>query len=698
MNGLPPIGPREKRHVGRKPRATPGAEDWAAMRHATKIAAVPRVSPEAVPLYKLACALWRQGGREEAIARLDAAIRLRPDFADALSMAGYMLEACGPPDAALRFYRRAVEVDPSLGVARVNAGKLLFRMGQFAQVLEAFEAATAFAPDDADAWNSRSGALRELGRLEDSLEAARRALALQPNFPEAAINLGNALMKLDRMEEALAAYTQAAHVREDDAAAICGQGVALRNLGCFREAMSAFERAEALGSYEAIGNKGCLLLTLGDFERGWEGYEARWVKGKSISETFGNRFPAWSGPSGRPDRVLVFNDHGLGDTFQFVRYLPLMMTDGAKPIFVCPPKLWRLLSPSIAARFVEAPPEEALDAQIALSSLPHAFRTRLETIPAEVPYLKPEAGLREKWAERIGPAGLKVGVVWQGNAHPEVDRARSMPLAALQPLANVARVRLISLQKGFGEEQLSALPQEMRVETLGPDFDAGPDAFIDTAAVLAHLDLVVACDTSIAHLAGALGRPVWVALTRHAEWRWMTDRSDSPWYPTMTLFRQTRRGDWSDVFERMAGELRKWSESKGRGALSVRRARSVISSTGFRSCESSQSASSTLRGSKTSGASSRFLNGSRPRQSSSAALWMRLATASRRSMPACGKSRTHCVSASAKPISENASSRWRAPYTSRMMSEQRLSGPSTSFSARPWWRRRVTGQPRLSRT
>ncbi len=357
------------------------------------------------------------------------------------------------------------------------------------------------------------------------------------------------------MEEALDAYRRAGAARPNFAAALCGEALALRNLGRFDEALAAFEAAKALGSREAVAGKGCLLLTLGDFVRGWDGYEARWLQGKSLAEALGARFPTWMGP-GRPgERVLVLNDHGFGDTIQFVRYLPLMAAAGLETTFVCPPRLHRLLSSRIAARFIGAPPNERFDAQIAVSSLPRAFGTRLDSIPADAPYLSAEPALCETWARRIGSAGFKIGVVWQGNPHPDADRARSMPLAALAPLATIAGVRLISLQKGFGDEQLACLPAAMRVETLGPDFDAGPDAFVDAAAAMTHLDLIVTCDTSIAHLAGALAQPVWVALKSDAEWRWMTKRTDSPWYPTMRLFRQTRRGVWSDVFEEMAQEL-----------------------------------------------------------------------------------------------------------------------------------------------
>jgi tetratricopeptide (TPR) repeat protein len=507
-------------------------------------------------LYAAAVTLWRERRRDEAIKLMDEALRLKPDFADALCMGGYMLSECGQPQSAMRFYQRALELDPSLVVAHMNFGKLLFGAGRFAEALASFAAATALAPDDPDAWCSRAGALRELGRLEESLEAAERALALRDDFPEAAINLGNALLKLDRSEEAFDAYLRASNPGPSLAQALLGQGLAFRSLGRFSEAIAAFDGAAALGSREAVAGRGCLMLTLGDFENGFAGYEARWLNGKRLSEVLGTRFETWRGPGWRGERVLVLNDHGLGDTIQFFRYLPLMAAVGADATFVCPPRLHRLLSSKANVRFADSPPQGGpFDAQIAISSLPRAFGTRLQTIPAAVPYLAAEPALRETWLRRIGVEDFKIGVVWQGNPNPEADRARSIPLTALAPLAEIAGVRLISLQKGLGEEQLANLPPSMRVETLGDDFDAGDDAFVDTAAAMTCLDLIVTCDTSIAHLAGALAVPVWVALKSDAEWRWMTERADSPWYPTMRLFRQTRRGVWADVFEAMAGEL-----------------------------------------------------------------------------------------------------------------------------------------------
>jgi Flp pilus assembly protein TadD len=517
-------------------------------------------------LYARGVALWNGGRRQEAIAALDAALRRNPDFPEALCMGGYILADSGKREAALEFYRRALGFKVDLPIAWSNVGKLMFEDECYAEALDSFDAALGLRPKDADLWNSRAGALRKLGRLEESAAAAREALRLKPRFAEAALNLGTALLKLDRAEDALVAYETASEAQPGYDAALNGQALALRALGRVDEALEAFEQAVRLGNVEAISGKGCLELTLGDFEHGWEGYEARWVEGKSLAEALGARFPWWRGPGRTGERVLVMNDHGLGDTIQFCRYLRLMAVAGAEPTFLCPPRLHRLLSSVAGIRLIaERSPSERFDAQIAVSSLPRAFATRLDSVPASVPYLAAEPERTRKWAARIGAAGFKIGIVWQGNPNPEVDIARSMPLAAFAPLAAIAGVRLISLQKGYGVEQLADLPAGMRVEMLGDDFDAGPDGFVDAAAVMTALDLVVTCDTSVAHLAGALGRPTWVALKRDAEWRWLRDRDDSPWYPTMRLFRQTRRGDWSDVFAAMATELEALVSSGGAG-------------------------------------------------------------------------------------------------------------------------------------
>jgi tetratricopeptide (TPR) repeat protein len=506
--------------------------------------------------YNCGAAFWNRGRAPEAIEMLDAALKARPDYPEALCLGGYILSEAGQYEAALRFYNQSLKFKPDYPIALSNSGKLLFDLRRFDEALDAFDKALALAPANADNWNSRSGALRELGRLDESLSACRQALTLRPDFPEAMLNHGTVLVKLNRHEEALPFYQKARTLKLDFAPAMCGEGLTLTALGRFDEAMAAFDEAVALGNVDALGNRGCLSLMLGDFERGWEGYESRWLAGKSLKDALGVKFPTWSGALVPGERLLVMNDHGLGDTLQFSRYAMLAARAGVEVTFLCPAKLHRLFAAYEGVRLIETlDASESFDAQIAVSSMPRAFGTRLTTIPAPAPYLKAEPALQAKWAERIGAHGFKIGVSWQGNPNPEADIGRSFPLAALAPLAATPNVRLISLQKGAGTEQLAALPPGMVVETLGDDFDDGPDAFVDTAAAMAHLDLIVTCDTSIAHLAGALGRPVWTALKNVAEWRWLRERGDSPWYPSMRLFRQKERGDWNELCARMAAAI-----------------------------------------------------------------------------------------------------------------------------------------------
>jgi tetratricopeptide (TPR) repeat protein len=506
--------------------------------------------------YEEARRLVDAGRDAEASQRLDAAITAKPDFAEAFSLGGYILERSGKAEAALRFYDRALALRPDLTTAWFNLAKLLTRQARFAEALAALDNGLAVVPGDADALNTRSAILRGLWRVEEAAAAAEAALRLRPNFPEAAVNLGTARLKGAQPGPALAAYARASALRPNYADAICGEGLALRALNRLEEARSAFDRAAALGCREAVSGLGCLDLMLGDFERGWEGYEARWVDGKSIAEALGVRYPLWRGPAAGPQRVLVINDHGLGDTIQFARYLPLMARAGVEPHFLCPAKLHRLIGPAVAGRIFEREPLDVkFDAQIAISSLPRAFGTRLDSVPAEVPYLFAESERSARWAAQVGEHGFRVGCVWQGNANPEADIARAFPLQALAPLADVPDVRLISLQRGLGEEQIGEA-LGFAVERLSADYDSGSQAFLDAAAVMTSLDLVVTCDTSIAHLAGALGRPVWVALKRDSEWRWLRGRDDSPWYPTMRLFRQETAGDWAGVFAAMAAALR----------------------------------------------------------------------------------------------------------------------------------------------
>jgi hypothetical protein len=304
-------------------------------------------------------------------------------------------------------------------------------------------------------------------------------------------------------------------------------------------------------------NRAIAALLTGDFATGWPDYEYRLDEKNGAKRKFIAHRPVWGGECIERKRLIVYEEQGLGDIIQFSRYLNRLSEMGADVTFLVRPSVHRLLRPfTTAVRLVEKqPPGERFDVQCALLSLPGAFRTTVNTIPSDVPYLTAEEALVAKWRQQIGMQGLKIGIAWQGNPAGRIDRGRSIPLRCFRPLLETPNVRLISLQKTHGLEQLADLPAGMRVESLGEEFDSGPDAFIDTAAVMASLDLIVTSDTSVAHLAGALGRPVWVGLKWAPEWRWLLDRSDSPWYPTMKLFRQPKREDWDSVFSDMTSDL-----------------------------------------------------------------------------------------------------------------------------------------------
>ena len=323
--------------------------------------------------------------------------------------------------------------------------------------------------------------------------------------------------------------------------------------------MASYERAAVLRpTYaDAHYNRALTALSLGDFAAGWAGYEYRWERDAAPTRKLAVSFPQWRGEDLAGKRIIVFEEQGLGDVIQFARYVPLLAARGARVTLLARTVLHRLLRTLGGGIEItdRQPYGEHYDCQCALMSLPGVFGTTVETIPATVPYLRAEAALVAQWRERLGPHGFKIGISWQGNPSGKIDIGRSLPLCCFAPLASIPGVRLISLQKRHGLDQLQSLPPGMTVETLGEEFDEGPDAFVDSAAIIENLDLVISSDTGIVHLAGALGRPVWVAIKHLPDWRWLLERPDSPWYPTMRLFRQTEPGDWAGVFDRVAVAL-----------------------------------------------------------------------------------------------------------------------------------------------
>jgi tetratricopeptide (TPR) repeat protein len=551
-------------------------------------------------------ALRDLGRWQQALASYDQAIALRPDFAEAHFSRGTALRALGRLDDALASFDRGIALRPGDVPAHNARTAALLELQRPEAALVSSERAIALAPGSAAAHCNRAAALKELKRFDEALGSCDRAIALQADLLVAHLNRGAVLRELQRHDEALASYDLALELRPDCAEAYANRAIVLQDLQRTEDALASCERAlalqpdlalahvnrgsalhdllrldAALASYaeaarlqpdnaRAVFNAGLIHLQTGQYESGWQWHERR--KKPHVSAGSGALpQPFWTGGEPLEGRTLLCCwEQGLGDTIQFCRYARLAADRGAHVVLLVQGALRSLLQglhPAVEV-FAEARLLPAFDLQCPLLSLPLAFGTTVESIPAAVPYLSAEPARVALWRERIGVEGFKIDICWQGNPSKAVDSGRSFPLRLYQPLSLLPSVRLISLQKGPGASQLSSLPAGMRVETLGAhfDLDLGPDAFLDSAAVMANMDLIISSDTSVAHLAGALARPAWIALKRVPDWRWMLDREDSPWYPTVRLFRQDRAGDWAGVFSRMARELEPLLRRQPRGA------------------------------------------------------------------------------------------------------------------------------------
>lgn len=501
--------------------------------------------------------LMRLQRLDQALARYDRALALRPDYVDALDSRGCVLLALKRPDQALESFDRVLSLRPDFTAAAFNRGNALKELKRFEEAIASYDRALETDPDNAGILNNRGNTFLELKRFEEALESYDRALAIRPDHIEALNNRGCALKELGQIEEALASYERALAVRPDFADAFNNRGNALLELGQTGEALASYDRSVDLNAQNAEYrfNRSLLLLLLGSFDEGWREYEWRRRRKISVERTF--NVPEWEGEPVSGKRLLLYSEQGFGDTIQFARFARCVTNLGAQVILEVQAPLGGLLrrldGEAIIVRRGEPLPE--FDLRLPLVSVPFVLGLVPQRLPAEAPYLSADPVRVDLWSSRLPTRGLRVGIAWQGNPSLSTDKGRSIPLKAFAPLARISGVTLISLQKNTGVEQLADLPPGMAVETLGADLDAGPDAFVDTAAVMMNLDLIVSCDTAVAHLAGALGRPVWVLLRKAPDWRWMLDREDTPWYPTARLFRQIGPGDWDDVLNKVAAEL-----------------------------------------------------------------------------------------------------------------------------------------------
>lgn len=494
-------------------------------------------------------AFFRQGQQLHMAGRLAEAepiyrqvIAAAPRHAEALHALGALALQAGRPAIADTLLTQAIALRPAaeFQLTRANALLALRRPEEAAQ---AVRLVLRGRPHSAEAHQVLGHALSDAGRPEESIEAYRTALRLKPGLPDIRNNLGMALRQAGRRAEAEQELLQAPL----DPEALVNLSSVQKERGAFADAEATLRRALQLAPDNPVlrYNWSLLMLLLNRTDEAWDGWEQRFRAGAIPGRPFAE--PQWFGEPLGDRRLLVHSEQGLGDVIQFARYLPGIAGD---VVFEAPPRLVRLLSgnPALPPMVPIGGALPRVDTVIPLLSLP--ARTRVA--PVKPPYLFAEPDRVALWRARIGADGLRIGINWQGFPGRFEDKGRSMPLAAFAPLATIPGVRLISLQKGEGEEQIAGAG--FAVETL-EGLDAGPDAFVDTAAAMMSLDLIVSSDTSIPHLAGALGRPVWVALRLVPDWRWMIERADNPWYPTMRLFRQTTDGDWAPVFAAMAGAL-----------------------------------------------------------------------------------------------------------------------------------------------
>lgn len=507
----------------------------------------------------LGLAFQQQGKLKDSVASLTRAVHLNPNYADAHNNLGLSLKRQGKLAEAAASWQAAIRSRPNHAEAHNNLGLVLREQGKLDEAIACLQQAVRLKPDFADGFCNLGGALKEQGKLDDAAACLKQAVLLNPASADAHNNLGLILNDLGKPDEAVTTLQEAIRLKPDNSDAHNNLGLALAEQGNVDRALASLQEAVRLkpDNAEAHKNLGMISLLAGDFKQGWSEYEWRRKCPEHVLPKF--RQPVWDGSALNGRTILLHAEQGLGDTLQFIRYAPLIKERGGHVLVACPPALNRLLSgcPGID-RVVSPGALPPFDVYAPLPSLPKIFETSLETIPANVPYLAADAGLIEHWKQELGKQpGFKIGISWQGNPRYSADRRRSIPLLQFAPLSRLAGVQLFSLQKGLGTDQLSALAGRMTVTDLGSKLDEASGPFMDTAALMKTLDLIITSDTATAHLAGALGAPVWVALPVIPDWRWMLGREDSPWYPTMRLFRQTERGNWPQVFERIVREVDK---------------------------------------------------------------------------------------------------------------------------------------------
>ncbi len=502
----------------------------------------------------LASALCSQGAWEEALMECSSALALQPNLAAAYLNRALAFTALHKPELAEVAARQALASQPDWPEALLSLGAALLEQERLAEAILAYQAALALRPHYVAALTNMGVALTGAGRREEAATALQTAATLAPTQPEVLLNLGTALQGLGRLSEAR--ESQETILAQDPLywAAWSNLAAILHFEGELAEAEAAWQHSLELhpDQPDARYSRALNLLLAGDYARGWEALEYRWQATQHRGRARHTHLPLWTGEDLTGRTILLHAEEGLGDTIHFARYVPLVAARGGKVVLETYAPLARLFAGLDGVEHLavqgEALPEAHL--QCPLQSLPRAFGTRIKTIPAAVPYLRPDATALHRWKRQLTGSGKRIALVWAGSATHGLDHERSIAFSRLAPLWQVPCVRWFSVQVGARATDLASAPPGT-VEDLSPALTD----FAETAAALCAMDLLISVDTSVAHLGGALGKPVWLLLPTTPDWRWLLGRDDSPWYPTMRLFRQTRAGDWEGVIARVAAAL-----------------------------------------------------------------------------------------------------------------------------------------------
>jgi tetratricopeptide (TPR) repeat protein len=512
--------------------------------------------------FSLGNALQMQGKRQEAASAYNKAIALQPDFTAAYGNLGLVLLSLGRKEDALRCYERLLKTSPNHIDALINCSAILQEIGQYEEAAASAERALRLEPDSFKALANLGTSLLSLKRYEEALTAYEQAYRLTPQDAEILTGKGTVLAHLNRQEESLACYDEVLKSNANDVEALRSKGWALTELRRHEQALVCLDQALRLHPRhgEAHLNRSLVFLLNGDFIRGWEEYEWRWEEGQLRAERREFRQALWLGKEDLKGKtILLHAEQGLGDTIQFCRYAKLVSARGAKVVLEVQKGLKSLMRGLAGADSVVGKGEAlpTFDYHTPLLSLPLAFKTTLETIPAETAYLRSDAAWVEKWKGKLGDKRKpRVGLVWSGNKSHKNDHNRSIPFGMLSALL-AEEVEWVSLQKEVRESD-----EAMLAASAVKHYGEALSDFTDTAGLLSNMDLVISVDTSVAHLAGALGKPLWVLLPYSPDFRWLLDREDSPWYPSARLFRQPKIADWETVITRVGEELKAWAEAR----------------------------------------------------------------------------------------------------------------------------------------